>query len=179
MSSNENTKPFKNPYLGCVESYKQLKKAGTASPLDRPGRINADVAGSDFRFLQQLRIPDSVGTTQTIVNLLWQKLCYECRKRGITSIVQQEQFEHFVANCILRLPGEPDGPADGGPIDNGANDLPGGTPPRVVGERRQDVRSGASGVGGQATPPTQQQASVPKSRPKGKGKGRKGEAESK
>lgn len=88
---NNNQPKFLNPYLGLATQGKTR-------------RLNADVDAEDYNFISALSITD--GAITTTMATLWQKICYELRKRNITSIAKQDEFEQFVLNCCIVLPGE-------------------------------------------------------------------------
>ena len=77
---------FINPYLGA-------RAASTAN------RINADISAEDFNFVRNLRIGE--GTIQTTISILWKKLVYELKQRGIVSCAQQDEFERIVVGCTI------------------------------------------------------------------------------
>lgn len=97
-------KPFLNPYRDA----------------QRVRRLVADVAEQDFLFIYAIRPMKRSGTLQTTINLLWEKLCNECRRRNITDHTKLDEFEHLVANCELRLPDNNGGTgsAVAGPLSN-------------------------------------------------------------
>lgn len=101
-------------------------------------RLVSDVLERDFNFIYAIRPMKRGGTLQTTINLLWSKLTNELRKRGITNFSHVEQFEHFIANCELRLPGESVGGTSSGSMPVTADTNDGRTAPRV-GEAHQNV----------------------------------------
>lgn len=70
-------------------------------PDEGVSRINSDVPTDEYKMVQ--RILTERGTIQTTVNLLWNKLINELKRRGITDYTHAEEFRNFVTNSNLVL----------------------------------------------------------------------------
>ena len=139
------TRPFNNPYSGL----KDVK------------RITTDVSSGDYYLVKSMR-PELATITATL-GTLWQKLCYELRKRNITDVTRVSDFEQFVATC--RITDEPSSGSGGG-LSSGSTGGPHGTTP-------------TSNVGGgttQSGPSDSSATAVVPNLQSGGRKGRKGQA---
>lgn len=67
-------------------------------------KLNCEIPPAAYNRVKACRL--SHGTITTTMQLLWQKLIDELDKRNIRDWGDVKQFEHFVANAELRLPGE-------------------------------------------------------------------------
>ncbi len=128
---------YENPYKGCREGTGPYKKLNSNVPLEK------------YNAIKQLRLKE--GTIQTTINLLWEKLIYECNVRGITDFQQSPAFERLVAESRFVLPEELNsGNIPGRSLSGKDRDLSGrpagrtdgGSTPHVVGGASQGVRDG-------------------------------------
>ena len=140
MTDPSKTPGFVNPYLGA-------RKSGNFHS------IQTEVFKDKF-ILKRIR-PDS-GTVDITINLLYKKLYDELTRRGITDYTRVSDFEHFVVNSVLVLPGE----STGSPLPT-ANASPNG--------------GGVEGRSGPNPPAPGQQRSVPPSGTKKRGTGHRDE----
>lgn len=85
------TAEFKNPYSDFYRDQVTVK-------------VQTKIPANIYNRIKVLRI--APGTTEATLNLLWAKLIDALNERNITTIAEQRQFEHFVANSILILPPE-------------------------------------------------------------------------
>jgi hypothetical protein len=84
--------PFQNPY--------------SETPNEDLVRLQSMVDIHDYRHPQALRLKK--GTVNTMVNILFQKVVAECRRRGYNDVTSCKDFEQFVANCAVVAPSEVD-----------------------------------------------------------------------
>lgn len=67
-------------------------------------RITVDVSSKDYNLIKSIR-PYS-HTISGTAGWLWQKLCNELRKRGITDFSKQAEFEQFIESFVVIDGGE-------------------------------------------------------------------------
>jgi len=84
---------FSNPYKG-VE----------ALPSEERFRFQSHVPEERFNYFKGLRLKQ--GTIIITVNTLIEKLYHELKRRGVKDLTDRQQFEQFVTQCQLVLPGE-------------------------------------------------------------------------
>lgn len=75
-------------------------------PEENLVRLQSLVLDSDYTYPQSLRLRK--GTVNTTINILFQKLVAECKRRGFVDITDREKFESFIVNCTIVLPTEVD-----------------------------------------------------------------------
>lgn len=84
---------FANPYKG-IESL----------PSEERFRFQSHVPEERFNYFKGLRLKQ--GTIIITVNTLIEKLYHELKRRGVKDLTDRQQFEQFVTQCQLVLPGE-------------------------------------------------------------------------
>lgn len=70
----------------------------------RESKLTAYVPSEVLGALKARRLVQ--GTQTIVINQLIKKLLHECERRNIIDFRDQQQFEQFVVNCQLALPGE-------------------------------------------------------------------------
>lgn len=75
-----------------------------ADSPDDGTRFNAQVDSEEYNYVKCIR--PKQGTMVTTINTLYHKLVLELKRRGIKDLTNQQQFEDFVARCVIVLPEE-------------------------------------------------------------------------
>lgn len=110
------TKP-NGPSATLENPYKAIDTLGCG--LGLPGaRINSIVDASSINMLMSMH-PRPPGVIKTTINIIYDKLIRELKRRGITTIDRQSDFIAFMRECEIGLPGEQLRPAER-PVSNGA-----------------------------------------------------------
>lgn len=132
------------PIMTFTNPYKDARRL----EADDPRRLVSDIARADFDYVKCLRTTQ--GTITTTVNILFQKLVNELKRRGITDISDKRRFEDFVVRCRLILP-EDVGDLTGSPVGgaaqqaNGGDDVGGTTGSGATDESVSQQPTGVSG----------------------------------
>jgi len=109
---------FTNPYSGCRSLGPVIK-------------IGADIPEDEFNAVRRVRLRE--GTMTTIITILWKRLVDECKRRNFIDFTSTDDFEEFVSECRLLLPGEPNPASGAGAYGSAASGTDGPTPPPPIG----------------------------------------------
>lgn len=93
IDTSPNPTGFCNPY--------QFKDKTLQKPMTR---FNTDCDLDEYEFIKCIR--PAQGTMAATINTLFHKLVLELKRRNILSLANRQEFERFVADCVITLPSE-------------------------------------------------------------------------